>query len=217
MFDAIGEGVNGNYYSEEHFEAADGPDCRRRRRKKDGVGFCPDREYYHVRLFAPNENPELVTETEKAYLFKVADGEFWVPKKLCKCNLFVESMSEDPKLNPYKYYKVHCSFSRQYVGYKFFKTDVDDVKDKQEEVASMVTDPIRKELCMTERMSRIGAEVAAILYDEAVSRALDGTPADRKLSSGFPSCDDIIDLYANGSILSHEAIYLAMERVKEED
>jgi hypothetical protein len=67
------EGLNGNYH---HPEDCD--DC-------DDYGYYNfDPNYYHVRLFYPRENPKIVRETDKAILFSVNAGEFWVPKSLIR-------------------------------------------------------------------------------------------------------------------------------------
>jgi len=44
--------------------------------------FIRNEYYYHVDLFRPTEQHCVVRETEKAVLFGVPDGQFWVPKSL---------------------------------------------------------------------------------------------------------------------------------------
>lgn len=62
-----------------------------------------DPDYYHRRLFREDEKFSIIHETEKAILFEVKMGRFWVPKKLLREEKFGESIQ----------YRVHKSFIRR--------------------------------------------------------------------------------------------------------
>lgn len=99
--DAYGEGLNGQMHCEEvdvidSDNLGPGAVCWPSKPKP----FIRDRYYYHVELFDENEPHEIVHETEKAVLFEVPRGEFWVPKAL---------MCPD-------YVLVHLCFRRHYLG-----------------------------------------------------------------------------------------------------
>lgn len=93
--DAFGEGVNGNYYSEE-LDFSGEYDSVRTKRK---TPFIPDPYFYFRKLFGDNEKHIVVYETRKAVLFEADKGKFWVPKALLRRNKTL----------------VHRSFSRSYL------------------------------------------------------------------------------------------------------
>jgi hypothetical protein len=81
MFDCgYGEGINGNMYSEEL--ALNGEYDSVKRKHKHHSSFHKNPGYYHIPLFEKTEDPKIVHETDKAILYKVEDGDFWVPKSL---------------------------------------------------------------------------------------------------------------------------------------
>ena len=93
--DAYGEGINGHYYLEEmDFSGEYDSVCKCKR-----YPFVRNPLYYFHHLFGPHEEYRVVYETDKAVLFEVVDGRFWVPKAL---------MRESRTL-------VHNSFRRSYL------------------------------------------------------------------------------------------------------
>lgn len=99
-FDGYGEGVNGNYYSEE-LDFGDEYNSVRTSKKRythRTTSFTKDPLYYHVELFGKKEAHSIVRETDGAILYAVDAGEFWVPKALIKRGKYV-----------------HKSFKRKYI------------------------------------------------------------------------------------------------------
>lgn len=101
-FDAYGEGVNGNYYSEELDFGGEYDSVRtssvKKRYTRRTASFSKDPLYYHVELFKNKEAHSIVRETDGAILYAVDAGEFWVPKALIKRGKYV-----------------HKSFKRKYI------------------------------------------------------------------------------------------------------
>lgn len=87
------EGINGYYYNPDL--DIDGYYDEYPARSKNP--FVKDSLFYHVPLFEPGEHAEVVAKTDKAILFRVSKGEFWVPKSLMVGRL------------------VHISFKRKYI------------------------------------------------------------------------------------------------------
>lgn len=101
------EGFNGWYYSEEYEETyTDGGLPPRHTRRKPVVTrntFVANSRYYHVQLFGVDERYRIVHETDRAVLYEVQKGKFWVPKALMKGKM------------------VHRAFKRKYLP-----NDLDD-------------------------------------------------------------------------------------------
>ena len=82
-------------------------DYKPRSSYRSKMPIVKDPHYYHVHLFGDNENFSIVRETEKAVLYQVDDGKFWVPKKLLKTQSYNDP--DHPTI------LVHKIFKRKYV------------------------------------------------------------------------------------------------------
>jgi len=71
--------------------------------------FYRDTLYYHKELFDWREGFEKIHETEKAILFRVESGDFWVPKALLRT---YSDCGYETKIK----YRVHKSFFRKYIS-----------------------------------------------------------------------------------------------------
>lgn len=90
MFD--GESFNGCFYAEELDFGDEYSSVKSSKKSFKCVGT-----YYHWPLFKDWEDHKIVHQTEKAILFEVPAGRFWVPKALMKG------------------LRVHKSFIRKYI------------------------------------------------------------------------------------------------------
>lgn len=89
-----GEGINGQYYDEDRYLNGDYSGGR--------FGYAArNPDYHHRRMFCKGEKHSVVCKTEKAVLFEVSKGRFWVPKALLRGDLvhknFVRSYLPTPE------------------------------------------------------------------------------------------------------------------------
>lgn len=86
------EGINGYYYDEEREYGDDldglwGGTRSSRKKLVPSSTFVANSLHFHVPLFSADEQHHKVHETEKAVLYEVQKGKFWVPKALIRGKL----------------------------------------------------------------------------------------------------------------------------------